>query len=232
MQKLANHAGRQPFKVVIRFLSPVIIESEYPIHLDALLAWAEADDARAAGSNTPWDDANDLSIVLDNDGEGAQMVWKASRLIFTPLRERNHLNMIRKSDPEAFLQDYDAGYFRTPRAHLNSIDTRSGQYRAYQMLVAYQWMEKAEAWGVGDIEEVREKLSRLRHIGKMGRNGFGLIASIDVEPCAEATDKWKIRVLPEGRQGATGIRYAPALHCLRAPYWRKTDRIVAMEPVL
>ena len=220
-----------PLKVIFQFQSPLVLESEYPIHLDALLAWCEAQEAEAAGSDTPWQDAQDLSHLLDPHGDGDDMVWKASRLVFTPMSERHKLNMIRKTDPEAIMEDYDAGRFTHSRP-VTRVDTRSGQSRAYQMLVPYQWMERAEAWAIGDEDEIRERLSLLKHVGKMGRNGFGIIKSIEVLPCPEAQDLWKIRVLPQGSAGAPGVEYVPAMHCLRAPYWEKTNRIIAVEPVV
>lgn len=220
-----------PFKVTIRFRSPVVIESEYPIHLDALIAWAVVKDLELAGHDSPWAAGDDLSSCLACAENEEGKVWKASRLMFTPNRERVMINMIRKSDPETFLSDQTAGYFEHGRK-ISGIDTRSGQYRAYQMLVPYQWMDKAEAWGVGDLDEVRSHLSQLSNIGKMGRNGFGLIESVEVKADPEAEDKWRLRVLPPGLEGAVGVEYAPAFHCLQAPYWRKTSRVMAMEPVV
>lgn len=222
---------KQPFKVTIRLRSPVVLESEYPIHLDALIAWHVVREAEGAEMEDPWAAGDDLSDFLASEENQNGRVWKASRLIFTPLRERGMLNAIRKSDPETFLADMNAGYYATTRK-LSGIDTRSGQYRAYQMLIPYQWMDKVEAWGVGDIEAVREALQSLQHIGKLSRNGFGLIFEITVEADPAGDDKWRLRVLPEGMQGAVGVAYAPAMHCLSAPYWRKTNRVVAMEPVV
>lgn len=221
----------QPFKVTFTFQSPVVTDSEYPIHLDALAAWAVSDEAEAAWSKTAWADADDLSFALDSESNENGQVWKASRLIFTPQTERVMMNMIRKSKPETIMEDYDAGRFTHPR-QVNSINTNSGQYRAYQMFVAHQWMEKAEAWGVGDIDVVAELLSRLKNVGKMGRNGFGLIASIEVMPCAEAEVQWRLRVLPNGMDGVPGVDYAPGHHCLRAPYWNKENQVVAQEPIV
>lgn len=221
----------QPFKVTIRFQSPLVTDSEYPTHLDALIAWAVADEAEASGSATAWTDADDLSFALDSEENDNGKVWKASRLLFTPQTERVLMNMIRKSKPEMIMEDYDAGYFTHPR-QVNSINTNSGQYRAYQLLIAHQWMEKAEAWGVGDIDVVKDLLFRLSNVGKMGRNGFGLISSIEVIPCAEAEVQWRLRVLPQGMDGVPGVAYAPGFHCLVAPYWRKSNQVVAQEPIV
>lgn len=221
----------EPFKVTFRFRSPMVLESEYPIHLDALLAWCITQEEKDVEEHESWAFAEELSPWLSSEENEHGMVWKASRLLFTPSRERSQFNMIRRADPEVFLADYDAGRFSVKR-QISYLDTRSGQYRAYQLLIPYQWMEKAEAWGVGDIGGVRDLLSHLVNIGKQARNGFGLIESITVEPCPGAAELWRLRVLPEGVPGAPGVDYVPAMHCLSPPYWRKTNRVFAMEPVI
>lgn len=221
----------EPFKVTFRFESPLVVDSEYPIHLDALIAWAVSDEAEQGGSDDAWAEADDLSFVLDAAENEHGRVWKASRLVFTPCTERIPMNMIRKSNPGAVLEDYDAGRFAHARA-VNLIKTGSGQYRAYQMFINYQWMVKAEAWGVGDIETTKELLGRLRNVGKKGANGFGRIESIDVAPCDKAEVRWRLRVLPLGMDGVPGVDYATGYHCLRAPYWKKLNRVEALEPIV
>ena len=221
----------KPLKVTFTFTSPLVTDSEYPVHLDALLAWAEADEAEAFGQENPWELAEDLSHLLDNEGEGENLVWKASMLRFTPASEKLPINMIRKTDPEEYLQDLDRGAFK-PKRSLTRVDTRSGQQRAYQLYMLCQWIEKAEAWGVGDIDLVKDRLARLHNVGKLARNGFGLIKEIIVEPCAEAADLWQVRVLPKGSAGAKGFAYAPVLHCLRAPYWKVINQVEALEPII
>lgn len=220
-----------PFKVTFNFQSPLVVESEYPIHLDALIAWAVVHEAESAGIESPWDAGNDLSHLLDSAENEHGKVWKASRLVFTPLRERILMNMIRMSNPETFLHDLERGHFQHKRT-ISGINTRSGQYRAYQMFVPYQWMEKAEAWGIGDIEEIRYHLSLLKNIGKMGRNGFGVIRNISIEEDNDVAEKWRLRVLPLGLQGLDTITYEPSFHCLQPPYWKKTNRVSALEPII
>ncbi len=225
-----------PFKVTFRFRAPVVMDSEYPIHLDALLAWCVMDEAESMGESNPWVIADDLSELLarTGDSDGQDWCWQASRLRFTASTGRTAMNMLRKTDPVSFLEDFDKGRYMAPRGPngtVSSVDTNSGQYRGYQMFIQYQWMEKAIAYGVGDIDLVRQLLSRLAGVGKLVRNGFGLLASMEVESCEEAVDLWRDRVLPNGMAGLPGIAYVPSLNCLRPPYWRKADRIMAMDPV-
>jgi CRISPR type IV-associated protein Csf3 len=239
----------QPTKITFRFASPVVVDSEYPIHLDALLAAAVVKEAEGNGLENAWSQGDVLPLAtyannISNWG------WKASRLIFTPAAPRELVNMQRKSDPEAFYRDFDEGLWGFPAAASNKktqdndgsvalldktppkINTQSGQFRAYQYYVSTQWMEKAEAWCICDKAEVSRLLNTLTHVGKMGRNGWGLISGITVEKCPEAEIKWALRVLPPEVEGVEGVDYAPVMSPPRAPYWKKQACVEMREPVV
>lgn len=222
------------FAVEFTFSAPVVQPSEYPIHLDGLIAYSVMKELEELGEADPWAASADLSHILERT-EGDSWVWKASMLIFSPAESFDFQNMIRKSDPERYMDDLTAGLWapkREVRPETFRIDTRSGQQRGYQWLSPMQWMKSAVAYGIGDMEMVHEALSRLEYIGKMGRNGFGRISKIQVSEASDHVDAWKLRVLPPEIMGKEGIRYEPVQACLRAPYWRKTDRVKAQEPLL
>lgn len=232
----------EPLKIIFTFAAPVFVDSEYPIYLDALAAFGVMKDAESLGSENPWADADDLSSCLDRT-EGDEWVWKASRLIFTPASGIMFQNMIRKSDPDRYFRDlgeYWTGRSADEDKPLGNIkpdtfriNTGSGQQRGYQWLSASQWMEKAEAWVVGDREGLEHYLSQLSHVGKIGRNGYGLIRSFVIEPAAESdAENWRLRALPISEPGAPGVQYEPVQTCIRAPYWKKLQRVVAKEPVI
>lgn len=223
----------QPLKVTFRFSSPVVMDSEYGIHLDGLLAWAVADEAERFGSSSAWEDAQDLHYLLEKaeDADSGEWVWKASQVIFQPASERFFFNMIRKADPLTYLEGIDAGHIHQRRER-SYIDTQSGSLRAYQLLAPYQWMEKAECWCIGDQEAIQEHLAHVTSLGKMRRNGYGALASIVVEPDPAAITLWKLRTLPVGMTGAPGHQYAETLQCLSAPYWDRRKRVMAKEPIL
>jgi CRISPR type IV-associated protein Csf3 len=217
-------------KVTFTFTTPVVRDSEYPLHLDALLAWSVVEEAESFGADDAWAAANDLSHLLASESSKSGWVWKASALRFTPASERFLMSMIRKSDPLLYMDGIDRGRIEMKRQR-STINTGSGQERAYQFLMPHQWMEKAEAWCIGDLEMIAEALARLNGVGKLIRNGFGAIRTINIESDPQAETRWRLRVLPSDMRGAEDCRYVPALHCLRAPYWKKTDRILAMEPI-
>jgi len=233
-----TNLNMQPLKVTFTLSHPVVFDNEYSIHLDALLAWARVQDAIDAGSSNPWPEGDDLPLA--KAGQGADWVWQASRLFFTPETPRELINMQRKSDPEMFYKDFDEGLWtirnkagevvkgKTPP----KINTQSGQYRAYQYYVSAQWMSKVEAWCIGDLDKVKALLDRITHIGKMGRSGFGTVASCTVEIAPAASVNWALRALPMDVKPCTGVEYAPVMSPPRAPYWDKQRRVQMMEPVV
>ena len=93
-------------------------------------------------------------------------------------------------------------------------------------------MAKAEAWCVGDADAVIDLMSRLRGVGKMVRNGYGLIQNVTVDPSEEAADKWRLRALPIDMDGVDGVADYPVQQCLRPPYWRKECQIITKEPLV
>ena len=246
----------EALKVTFTFCAPVFIDSEQPIHMDALIASCVARDLDAMGEENAWLAADDLSAYLDKtDGANGDWVWKASRLIFTPASGIMFQNMTRKSDPDKYFADlgkYWTGRNPSDDRPLGSInpetfriDTRSGQQRGYQWLSASQWMEKAEAWLIGDRDALEDLLFRrdaddnvnykslrlLEHLGKAGRNGYGRIKRITVESTVD-DEKWRLRVLPSDVDGMPGTQYETVDACIRAPYWKKLNRVICKEPLI
>lgn len=222
----------QALEVTFKLCSPVVMDSDHPTHLDGLLASCVSEEAQAFGSDTPWEDADDLSHLLERSEVDASghWVWKASALRFTPASERFYTTLVRRSEPEEFMRTMDAGMLnmRRPRSYLSSA---TGHERAYYLLHPYQWMESVTAWCIGEPIEIQSALQRISHLGKMGRNGFGAVESFTVQPSSEI-DSWKRRYLPEGIEGLEGVQYVPATRRLRAPYWRKTGMLQGKAPLI
>lgn len=233
----------EPFKVTFKLSAPVLRDSEYPVHLDALIAFAvmrEHEDNVVAAGTSPWKEAEDLSAFLERT-TGENWVWKASALQFNPDGRRLWVNNVRRADPERYFEDlgtYWVGRGKKNDLGINletfKIDTRSGQQRGYQWFSGVQWMKEVVAWGVGDIQSVQDLLSRqITHLGKKGSNGYGVVSSVEVVPAPpQESDNWMLRILPDGMDGKPGVQYEPVIACVRAPYWRKTDRVMALEPMV
>ena len=220
-----------PIKVTFRFRSPVVRDTEYPIHLDGLLAWCVMDEATAAGSDDPWADAENLGSILGVESGAADWVWQASALHFMPSGERVMASFTRRADPGAFMEDMDRHVMAMKRQR-GVLNTSSGQERAYHVVYPFQWMDRCEAWCIGDADRIRDLLARLPAIGKMARNGYGSIESFSVEYDESAEWRWRVRALPMDVPMAESIEYVPAIQCLRPPYWRKMNRTAVMEPCI
>jgi len=229
-----------PLKITFKLGAPLAIDSESPFHLDALVGAMLCERLQRAGHEDAWSASADLSPFLERADFTKGWVWKASALQFTPVKNVPmlfaHRNTIRRSDPESF---YDA-HLRvdwTEERSLNpktwKVDTASGQLRAYQWLLRTRLVDEAVSWAVGDRDALADLLAGVRHIGKVRRNDFGRVTSVSVEEAApEDADRWMLRTLPEDATGLPGVEYAKVVSTLRAPYWRKTERVIAQEPIL
>lgn len=218
-----------PLRITFTFCTPVVIENEHPIHLDGLLASCVAQEAEAFGSENAWADADDLSHLLertDEDSNG-QWVWKASKLVFEPASQKHFQNIVRRIEPEAFMQAQDSGLVASRRAYLS---TGSGHEKAYFLHHTYQWMRSATAWCIGDPVEIEQALQRIQSIGPMSRNGFGAVNSIEVVVTDQAT-RWMNRFMPAAHALSDEFSYIPALRRLHAPYWKKESITEVMLPV-
>ena len=219
-----------PLKVTITFRSPLIQHNDNPIHLDALLAWCLSNEAEECDDDNPWDADNQLVSVLEKAyAPNGDWVWKASRLVFTPLSGVAFINQTRRTDATEYLDAKDKGVLLMGP---ETLRTDRGNQKSYQFLVGYQWMAKAEAWCVGDADAVIDLMSRLRGVGKMVRNGYGLIQNFTIDLREEAADKWRLRALPIEMDGVDGVTYYPVQQCLRPPYWRKECQIITREPLV
>ena len=230
----------EPLKITFKFASPLLRDSERPIHLDALLAHSLMREHEQLGTPNAWRASDDLSGLLERTSPDHESgwVWKASMLQFKVALAREWVNQVRRCDPEQVYKDL--GVFWVGKGTQNeegvgdryTVDTGSGQLRGYQWLNSTQWMDSAQAWAIGDKDALEHYLSMISYVGKKGANGFGVVKSIAVESApADERDNWMIRTLPDGLPGKSGLQYEPVAACLRAPYWNKLNRVIASEPV-
>ncbi|MBU2786268.1 hypothetical protein HAP93_10930 [Acidithiobacillus ferriphilus] len=226
----------EAIEITFRLGSNILVDSEHPVHLDALVAYGVMREAEIQGCDDPWRAADDLSECLDRT-DGDPWVWKASRLDM-PARLSGMgvfqmTNMVRKSEPERFYDALDAGDWESQRQIRGSftIDTQSGQYRGYQWYAISRSVPEVKAWAIGDYDALEYYLRHVTHIGKMGRNGYGNVTGIELAACVD-TEAWRLRCLPTDMAGKPGVRYEAAYGCLRPPYWRKTRQEVVREPMV
>lgn len=229
-----------PLKITFHLATPMVVDSESPLHLDALIASTVAREAESLGDPNAWARADDLSSYLDRASFPAGWVWRASALQFVPAQKTNflydHINTVRRSDPDDIYGAHMRGDWAQERAikpETWKVNTVSGQLRGYQMLIRTRMVDRAVAWAVGDKDAIEHACSQIKALGKIRRNGHGRVYATSVEEAPEGeANHWMLRTLPDGVAGLAGVNYQPVIATLRAPYWRKANRVVAQDPLL
>ena len=111
-----------------------------------------------------------------------------------------------------------------------NIDTARGLLKNQFDFYPVVSISALSAWCIGDIDELEALLppesGLLTHIGKRARIGHGRIRSIRIEHAEEATDKWRLRVLP----WQESPNYLPIQAAFRPPYWAAENRGMAFVP--
>jgi CRISPR type IV-associated protein Csf3 len=233
-----------PLKVTFHLDTPVAV-SAYPLHLDALIAFAVTRREIGMGdfANMPEQQIRELSakLPLAQEVRNGQPVWQASALVCADPGEQSVRMWTRKTNPYDYASRVADGSLevgvRTQNAlkreelYVGTIDTVRGllknQFEFYPLVE----MRSLEAWCVGDIDEIESLLAPeaglITHIGKRGRAGHGRVSSVEVEVCDEANDLWKLRILPwqESKD------YEPVLAAVRPPYWANENRIMGYYPI-
>jgi CRISPR type IV-associated protein Csf3 len=203
-----------PFSVTWHLCQPVCL-SERPLHLDALLAWAKV--KQALEQQIPPQEALQAQedLPLEPAEKEGQTIWKASALIFQYRSRPFLVPMTRKtsSDEIAFARK---DLVKTTK---NSITQGTGPYKDFDLRITCQWVEKVEAYGIGDADLVQTLLNRVLSLGRLTRNGWGTISSFQIAPCSEAQEKWRYRTLPAVFK-PTKLHYA-GTGSIRPPYWER-----------
>lgn len=233
-----------PLKIIFRLGTPMV-PSAYPIHLDALVAYAltrsrlgEIDDGADADENVRVLASRLPFAKHEQDGE---WVWKASALIPVGVKERSVRMWTRKTNAYDFaVRAANNGLMIGARTKnmldagvkfAGGIDTARGLLKNQFDFYPVEAVSEMHAWCIGDINEIEALLAPesglLTHLGKRSRVGHGQIESVDIEVCEEATQKWRDRVLP-WRENEHCV---PIQAAFRPPYWAAENRGNAFVPV-
>jgi CRISPR type IV-associated protein Csf3 len=210
----------KPFRVTWRLSQPVCL-SERPLHLDALLAWARVSEAVDAGMTERQALSTQDDLPLERAVKGDSQVWMPSALIFKFRSAPFLVQMTRRTSPQELA--FARGQIMTTRK--NKITQGTGPFKDFDLRIGCQWVEKVEAYGVGDINAVSVLLALVSALGKVTRNGWGTISDVQIEHDDEGQDKWRHRTLPSVFEPTEW--HTPGIGSTRPPYWRRE----AWEPV-
>lgn len=190
----------EPFKVTLRLATPMVASGQ--MMLDSVLAWCAVQEAGG-----DWSAAESLPLG-SREAEG-RSYWLASRFFYfwTPAQ----CSILAKRIPYSGVERFTGSKIK--------LYPGSGQYKAFCKVLRPIHVEKAVAYGVGDIDEVDYLLRRLTHFGKLVRSGYGRVKSVEVEPFGH---DWSVRI------GGQLVRNVPApmsqahgMGPYRPPYWDK-----------
>lgn len=232
-----------PLKITFRLNTPVVATG-YPIHLDAIVAYAVT--RREIGS-VDFGDVNDMTIrelsarlPLASCNHESGMVWKASALVCNQPGGQSVRMWTRKTNPYDYAERVMSGQteistrtrnlLEKGEKYVGAIDTQRGLLKNQFEFYSVKEMPTLEAWCVGDIDELESLLAPeaglITHIGKRGRAGHGRVVSVVIEPCDEAELLWKNRVLPWRESDD----YEPLVAAIRPPYWAIENRVLGYCP--
>ncbi len=236
----------EALKVTFRVMGGVV-SPPMPIHLDALLAYAETQARLDPDDPYAPKDVQAMRAIADDlplerferDGE---WVWKASALVpvgvssggsrfFTQrMNKKDFAIRVGEGDVQLGRYQHDkslpAGANMTP--YQNKIDTLRGPFR--NLLGFYPVFDPNAlvAWCIGDRERIKDILrnGHITHIGARRRSGHGEIKDILIEPDSQADELWMRRVRPWPLLDEDVAIQA----AWQAPYWAAENRGEAFCP--
>jgi len=226
----------EPLRVEFDLTGEAIL-SGFPLHLDALVAYAVTEEALQEGraDDTPIRQvANDLPLARIERDEG--WVWAASALERTEVLQHGIRGWIRTTDIDQMARDAGGilNLQGTPpyKPFQHVLSTGSGHFRNYKIHTPTQQIVRMTAWCIGDEEQLYDLLSPesgfVKSIGKMRRNGHGRILEMRIIPDPEAETRWTRRILPWKAPGTVPIEAVT-----HPPYWDITQRQMAwVDPAI
>lgn len=204
------------FRVDIHLARPMV-EPQRPLLLDSLLE-------ELAAARSGYAVARPVGLPLETAGTADQWVYKASAFTWQ-VDFREQRNIVRRLSISDMARDGARGLVEVR----SKPATGTGPHRNY--LLAYPVIGlagPATAYGVGDVDAVRELLAGLHHLGAKRRLGHGEIARCDVT-AVEDRDEWMYRPLPWA--DAAKPDWVPCVTTVRPPYYRRDQRVAAYAPV-
>lgn len=220
-------------------LSSPLVSAPYPLHLDALVAYAVTEEAlRSAESGYASPEghvrqlANDLPLARATNDQGS-WCWKASALIGKAAMHSTRL-WTRRIDCDDYARRIaeglisggwgkyiSAGLPLPPYAY--KIDLQRGAMKAGFQFFPVRHVHTVTAWCIGDEDRLRELLDPdaglVTNIGARARTGFGKVLSLVIEEDTSAEELWQQRMLPWPEEG-----YVPLQAAHHPPYWAPENR--------
>jgi len=216
-----------PVRVDARLAQPVVGLPRDPMHLDGPLSWAAYLDALDAADRETlrlppmgsW--AHDFvqpfatwTAACTRDDPDPRLLgadgvsvwgWACSAASYRVVRHA--VAQVRRRPPVDEMVRWTAAERYHPAL---------GPRRAANMQHQAVWVDGMSWWALADPGRLRELLSRLTHVGRLARHGWGQVLSLDVVEDPEAAVRWQDRWFPQVG-GVPGT--------VRAPYHHESRRM-------
>ena len=210
----------QPFKVTFWLGTPVSLNHPW-IHLDGITAHLKYESAL----DREYRHLPSKSVVSQDDHapplyRKTNGVRHASVSLFVPDLPPYTYTMFKRFEPEGY-----------PRRGPQKVNIGSGHYRNYMLRLVLKPCERVEFYGYGAMDRIADLLSTLTHLGGEGRDGFGQIIGLDVEPIDEdrslVAGGIAMRPIPVKQLRS----WSEAVHVAwRAPYWARESIALCAPP--
>lgn len=217
-----------PLRVTFH-LASAVVEGDYPIHLDDLIAWATVDEKlQGARPDDPsLSDAQYEALIADLplsklEGADGQSVWAASQISFDKPEGRGMRMFVRRTDTDTLSQLVGDGQVIRRG---DQINLATGPDKNYLLQIPFITVGTATAWCIGEKVAIERLLARVHYLGKKRSQGFGRVLSVSVDEAPEAAERVWVRHLPWPRDG-----YHPARVAVRPPYWSPKNEVDAWIP--
>ncbi len=207
-----------PLRITFTLDRPMRVP-EFPIHLDALLAWSAVMAAGDMGHDDPLLAQEDLPLA--SEGQGTDAVWCASQLLYRPRSTPELIALTKRYELEAIARRQGEVIAGGP----TKIPMGTGPYKAFVLGEPVVWVDRAVAYAIGDAGRIKDLLARITHIGKRRGIGMGRVSATDITPDARAESAWRYRVMPTPCDGYEAIEAVT-----RPPYWNRANRRIAYIP--
>ena len=230
----------EPLKITFHLKTPVVI-MDMPVHLDALIAWAQTQEKLAQGVEV--DNIRELAAELpfEEYTTDAGTVWKASVLVPESIQFTTTTQWVRRTDPYQITDGLEKGWLSTGKRYKPEkgykIDTSSGMLKNHRQIYTVQMVDKMHAWCIGDLDRIEQLLlDHVRAIGAKTKMGHGQIREdvfgnpmIEVErdKAAVDKDKWKLRFMSNKVSNDYALMRSP----LKPPYWDKSSAVMGWFPL-
>ena len=212
----------EPLRVTAHLQTPVVVTGRH-YHFDALIAYAEVQEALSQGLSEADALVMQDSLPIEKSWSGADWVYCSSVIQWEQTGGITMTRYIKRNDPVTAELWQGKGVLHTRK---DALSVGSGHYRAYDLRAPTIWARTGTAWVIGDRQRIVEALQSIVSLGKLRRNGYGRVNKWTVEPDLQALTVWQRRSLPLGFIPAEPEQYAKAVAGLRPPYW---DRVKHQE---